>query len=467
MDKLVFESTFNIETSADKQVAFISIKILNDSTSFNVDEVSEYIRSKGIVHGILHDNIRLLCSNPLSYLSQKIEIARGMPSKKGKDGFVRLVNTTQLKDSAVAVDELDTVDYKQVTKLNNVIKGQLIAELVRPEAGEQGLNIIGESTEPVFGKPARIKVGKNVVLNGEGTALYAAIDGLISLTDSDKINVFPVFEVNGDVDYSIGNIDFVGTVVIRGNVLTGFKVNAAGDIRVIGGIEGAEIYSEGSIEVTGGVMASGKGKIFARKNIKCSFIQDANITAGEDVLVSQSIMHSNVKAGRSIQCLGSKGLIVGGVIQASESVYARTVGNVMSTNTIIEVGVNPSLREEQLHLRASLKENQENLSSTDKALVILDQMALAGKLTPDRLAMRQKLIQSKSLTTVSVNDAKERMMEIEKMLENSDKSFISVKNSVYGGVKIVIGRYTKYIKDATDSIVFKYSDGDIIMLPYY
>ena len=46
--------------------------------------------------------------------------------------------------------------------------------------------------------------------------MYAAIDGLVTKTDKDKLNVFPVYEVNGDVDYNIGNIDFVGTVVIRG-----------------------------------------------------------------------------------------------------------------------------------------------------------------------------------------------------------------------------------------------------------
>ena len=71
--------------------------------------------------------------------------------------------------------------------------------------------------------------------------MYAAIDGLVTKTEKEKLNVFPVYEVNGDVDYNIGNIDFVGTVVIRGNILTGFRVKASGDIRVTGGIEGAEV----------------------------------------------------------------------------------------------------------------------------------------------------------------------------------------------------------------------------------
>lgn len=360
-----------------------------------------------------------------------------------------------------------SLTLKQVTKLDNVKRGQLIARLIPPQTGPSGLTVTGETVPGVIGKPARFKVGKNVVVNAEGNLMYSAIDGLISLTDKDKINVFPVFEVKGDVDYRVGNIDFVGTVVIRGNVLTGFKVNAAGDIRVIGGVEGAELNSGGSIEITGGIMASGKGMVTAAQNIKCSFIQDANITAGGDVHASQSILHSIVKAGQKVICDSSKGLVVGGVIQASDGVSAKTIGNAMSTATTIEVGVHPEHRNEQLNIRASIKEQTEHLDRTEKALVILDQLAATGKLTPDRLAMRQKLIHTKNQTTVLINDLKDRMLEIEKQLEDSELATVSIKNQVFGGVKIVIGRYTRYIKDSTSSVVFKYEDGEIVMVPYY
>ena len=250
-----------------------------------------------------------------------------------------------------------------------------------------------------------------MVLNPEQTAIYAAIDGLISITDKSKINVFPVYEVNGDVDYKTGNIDFVGTVVIRGNVLTGFKVKASGDIRMIGGVEGAMMETEGSIEITGGVVASNKGYIKAGKNVKCSFIQDGNITAAEDVLVSQSILHSQVRAGRNIVCSGAKGLVVGGIIQAGERVVARTIGNTMSTATVLEVGVRPELRSELLERRTQLKLLNENLDKTEKALVLLDQLAATGQLQPDKMAMRTKLGSTKRAVLEEIGTSKERVLE--------------------------------------------------------
>ncbi|MGO4375892.1 FapA family protein, partial [Paenibacillus sp. MCAF20] len=226
--------------------------------------------------------------------------------------------------------------------------------------------------------------------------------------------------VNGDVDYRVGNIDFVGTVVIRGNVLNGFRINAAGDIRVIGGVEGAELDSEGSIEITGGILGGNKGHVKAGRNVRSSFIQEANVIAGEDILVSQSIMHSSIRAGKSIVCSGAKGLIVGGIVQAGDLVRARTVGNTMSTATAIEVGVKPEFRYELQELRTRLKQSVESLDKTDKALTILDQLAAAGQLSEEKMALRVKLSVTKRQTKVEVEETRMRILEIERSLEDTD-----------------------------------------------
>lgn len=82
-------------------------------------------------------------------------------------------------------------------------------------------------------------------------------------------------------------------------------------------------------------------------------------------------MHSTVRAGKAVSCNGAKGLIVGGTIQAGERVTARTIGNSMSTTTVIEVGVLPELRNEMIHLRNQLRVFMENMDKTDKALSLL------------------------------------------------------------------------------------------------
>ncbi|MFD0587558.1 DUF342 domain-containing protein [Paenibacillus sp. GCM10027627] len=466
MDNLQLDTYLRIQTSADKLSAFITFSRITDEFSCTASELVHFVRSKGVVHGLRTDVLEQICANPLAYCREQTLFAQGDMARPGKDGSVRYIFDINEAEQKPFENEDGKVDLKEVTKLKNVKRGQLIAELVEPLPGAPGKTVTGDEIESKYGKKSRLMVGKNVVLSGENTAMYAAIDGLIAITDKGKINVFPVYEVNGDVNYSVGNIDFVGTVVIRGNVLNGFRVKASGDIRVIGGVEGAELESEGSIEITGGIMAGNKGYVKAGRNVKSSFIQDGNVFAGEDVLVSQSIMHSTVKAGKSVICSGAKGLLVGGTIQAGDQVHARTIGNAMSTATAIEVGVNPRLREELLELRATIKQSYESNEKTEKALVILDQMAAAGQLTQDRLELRSKLSATKRQTIALIDESKARMLEIEKTLEDTDRSRVDVSGIAYGGTRIVIGRYTKFVKDSAQRVTFKLMDGDIALVPF-
>lgn len=467
MNASELESMIGLNISPDKLSAVLYFRKAEDAFSCTADELVQFLRSNGVVFGIRHDVLDGIARNPKSYFYSQTVVAAGQPPIDGKDGSIKLVYDLDEEARRPIEHDDGTVDFKELLQLKNVKKGQLIAERIPPEDGVPGKAVTGETLPAKSGKDARLVAGKNVVLNHERTALYAAIDGMVAKTERDKINVFPVYEVNGDVDYRTGNIDFVGTVVIRGNVLTGFRVKAGGDIRIVGGVEGAEIEAEGSIEITGGIMAGNKGSVKAGKDLKCSFIQDGNVFASGNVLVSQSIMHSNVRAGQSIQCTGAKGLIVGGLVQAGEKVTARTIGNTMSTATAIEVGVAPELRVELNELRAQLRQLSDNLDKTNKALALLDQMAAAGQLSGDKLAMRMKLTVTKRQTSEETEVVKERILEIEKMLEDTERARVEVINTVYGGTKIVIGRYTRFIKEACSRVYFQYSDGDINMLPLY
>ncbi|MCQ6557892.1 DUF342 domain-containing protein [Paenibacillus mendelii] len=461
------ESCIVIQTSQDKLTAYLQFNVADEQFSCTLNELEAFVRSNGVHFGIDTDVLARIAMQPKLFFYSQTVIAQGDPAVNGQDGQIRFAYNMNEENRRPTELEDGKVDFKEISQLKNVKRGQLIAEKIPATESKPGKLVTGDIAPGKNGKEAYFKQGKNVVMNPEKTALYAAIDGLITMTDKSKINVFPIYEVNGDVDYNIGNIDFVGTVVIRGNVLTGFRIKASGDIRVIGGVEGAELEAEGSVEVTGGILASNKGYVRAGKNVKSSFIQDGNVSAAEDVLVSQSIMHSHVRAGGKVICIGAKGLIVGGSIQAGEGVSARTIGNTMSTATSIEVGVRPELRAELQELRQQLKTTMGNLDKTEKALVLLDQLAAAGQLSSDKMALRIKLTATKRQAVDEIAASKERMLEIEKSLENTDSAKVDAVSLIYGGTKIVIGRYTRFVKDPTQRVSFRFSEGDIVMLPYY
>ena len=202
----------------------------------------------------------------------------------------------------------------------------------------------------------------------------------------------------------------------------------------------------------------------AGKNVKGSFVQEGRVEAGEDVIISQSIMHSVIRAGRSVICKSAKGLIVGGTIQAGERVEARTIGNSLSTATVIEVGVLPERRNELLALRNQVKESTEALRKTEQALALLDPLAASGQLSMEKMALRIKLNHTKRKAVDEINVMKERLLELETLQEQSNAAVVEVGSIIYGGAKIVMGRYTRFIKDPVSRVKFRILDGDIGML---
>jgi len=453
----------NLTLSNDKLTATIHFTNCDEDFKVTLNELEDFLKRNYINYGVHDDILADIAANTANYLLSKTIIAEGDKPIDGDDGYIKYVFDLNqgTKKPLLMVD--GTVDFKEVTSLNNVRKGELVAERIPPKEGINGKAVTGEALFAKPGKLVRFKMGKNVVMDTEQLFLFSTIDGIVTATEREKMNVFPIYEVNGDVDYKTGNIDFVGTVVIRGNVLAGFKVKAAGDIRILGSVEGADIDAAGAIEISTGIIGQNKGLIKAGKSIKTSFVQEGSIEAGEDIVISQSIMHSTVRAGRNVLCQGPKGLIVGGIIQAGEKVAARTIGNSMATNTIVEVGVLPELRNQLIELRSQLKEHANTLDKTEKGLGMLTQIAAAGGLSKEKLAMKIKLTNSKKQTLEEQDNVKQHIFEIEKSLEDTERARVEAMGVIYGGTKIVIGRYTKFIKEPVTRMYFKLQDGDIVM----
>lgn len=461
-----FDKIIQITLSDDKLNAYLQFMMVPDSFIITVEQLHEVIRKQNVVFGINFAHLIEVAKDPKSYMYTRTVIASGTKPIDGRNGSIKYVFDMNAAPQKPLQLEDGTVNYKELVTISNVKKDQIIGQRYLATEGTPGKSITGEILMPIQGKEARFKLGKNVYLDQDGMAVYAAIDGMVTKTDRDKINVFPVYEVNGDLDYSIGNIDFVGTVVIRGNVQPGFKIKAEGDIRITGGVEAAELEASGSIDIAAGILGQNKAKIKAGSDIRSSFIQDALVESGNNITVSQSIMHSTIRAHNTVNCLGARGLIVGGTIQAGERVMCRTIGNAMSTATVVEVGVLPELRNELIQLRNQLKVLMENLDKSNKALSILDQLASAGQLSPDKVAMRVKLGQSKKQIISEQNDLREHILELEKKLEDTENAKVNVFSTVYGGVRIVIGRYTKFVKDPLSHCTFSLSDGEISIIPY-
>jgi len=454
-----------VTISEDKLSAYMSYLSSEVNEPFTLEQLRHVLQVHGVKYGVMEQELMKFAADPRQYATRPLLIAQGKAPQPGKNGYINFLYQPDHESPRPQVLDNGKVDFREINRISNVKKGQVIAERIPAQEGQPGIAVTGDPLPAPKAREAIWKMGKNVVLDDEKLRMYAVIDGMVTFTDKDKVNVFPVFEVNGDVDYRTGNIHFVGNVVVRGTVMTGFVVRAEGDIRITGSVEAAEVTASGSIDIMEGIVGRGKGIVKAGKSVKCSFILDGNVEAGENVVVGQSIMHSNVRASKSVICAGAKGLIVGGSVQAGESIVARTVGNMTHTPTSLEVGVLPKERNELAELSKELKAIKDNLTKTESALKILEPLAKANQLSPDRKVMLDKFRLTKQQLQAREAEIVERIEELEDIFEMVEQAKVEVKGSIYGGSRIVIGRFTRFIKDTLNQVVFRYENGEITMQP--
>ena len=174
--------------------------------------------------------------------------------------------------------------------------------------------------------------GRNAHLSEDGLEVTSDINGQV-VFHNNKINVEPVYEVAGDVNLETGNIVFLGTVIVRGSIEDGFSVKAAGNVEVHGTVGKAIIEAEGNIIVNRGILGKDEAVIKAGNDIMAKFVEHTKLSAGNDVIVSEAIMHSFVDAGKRVLCVGKRAMIVGGRIRAREEVNAKEIGSKVSTDT--------------------------------------------------------------------------------------------------------------------------------------
>lgn len=388
------------------------------------------------------------------------QVARGLEAVDGRDAIIEYKFEADRDGGHPVVLADGRVDFYNLGLIQNVNKGQVLAVKHNSVQGTDGCTVLGEVLPARPGKDVPLPVGKNIEVLDDGLTMVAGVSGQVALQNN-KINVHPVYEVKGDVDLSTGNIQFVGSVVIRGGVNSGFSVKAEGDIEVRGYVDCGDLEAGGSIVVRSGIQGRGKGSIRAGGDVSAKFIENANVVAGKAVLAGEAIMHSQVSAGERVAVNGKKGLLVGGVIRAGDEVSAKVIGSALATPTEIEVGVNPLLREELISVSSQLREFSTSLDKTVKALHVLKQLEEAGGLPPDKKEAQLKLTRARFHLLGQIETLTKRKEQLEFEFEQSQRGRVKAADIIHPGVKVTVGRATMLVRDEIRHATLYQADAEI------
>ncbi len=424
-----------------------------------IEQIIELIRSHGITYGILDDQLETFMKK-FDVLEDPIIFAKGMEPQAGKNGWLDF--HVQL-GTLMNIEEGHVVDFKEIMVIPKVETGTKLVTIISPTEPVDGKTVTGEKIKAKPGKPAVLKTGENTALHEEYQAIYATGSGQVSLANN-KIQVLPVYEVDDSLSLKTGNIDFNGSIVIRGDVPTGFSLKARGDITIHGIVEAAELEAGGSIFVHEGIHSLGKGHVKAGVDIRARSVNQGNLYAERNIIIENSCLHSHVEANEMLYC--QRGHLIGGNISAGKRIQGNDFGNRLSTKTVIFLGQSSTEANRQDELEKEMKKATEQIQKLKLLGEKLESLKMVRDLSSKERVMLLRQKNSLEASELELTELQEQYESLTTENESPEFLKIDVNGIIYPNVHITVGKYATAIKQEYKqvSVIYKHQDFSIVPL---
>jgi len=304
--------------------------------------VAQLLSAKGISVGVDWDAIKeavFRCNTERISITDVV-IARGKrPVDEVPEHLV--IEDLLMEPQGGSESDSGRVDFKEVNPFVLVKEGQVLAKPIPKKAGKMGATVLGKAIPYEALKIPQIEPGENT--REEGGIIVADCDGSFAHNES-SFWVNEILEVVGDVDYTIGHIDFPGDVIIKGEIKDGFKVHSRGSVFCAKTLDASEVISERDLIVKQGIIGKNRGKVKVGGEVKTNFIENCYLESEGSVYVENGIMNSAVNTLKKVE-LGMKGVVIGGTLYAQDGVTAVQIGSALGPRTEIYCGIDYSVEQ--------------------------------------------------------------------------------------------------------------------------
>ncbi len=407
--------------------------MLGQDISYGVDE--------SLVDRLSHDKERYFHLFP---------VAKGKPAFDGQNGnivdyFPRVI------ERVLEVDEYGQVDYTNLNLIRNVKLGQEICRLIQPTEGNPGRTVLDQEIPAKSGKPVPLPKGRNTEISEDGLTLIASMAGHVEFTGR-SFQVKPVLDIQGNVDFSTGDINFLGDINIEGDVLSGFTVRAMGNVHVGGVIEaGSSVEAGGDLVVVKGILGDGTTIVRSHRSIFSKYIENATIYVREN-LQTDCIINGSIYCDGEVRVRSGRGCIMGGRVWAAKMVNVNTVGAPSECRNSIALGGLPCTNFEREIIQKELKELEMELEKLECQLDSPTKSTILGK-------TRMKL----SVAELKLKQLEEDLAEIKLTLQEQESGRLEC-SLAYPGTEISFGDEVLRLRQETRQCVVKMVCGEIVVM---
>jgi uncharacterized protein (DUF342 family) len=403
-----------IDVSEDGMLAHIRVEV---GEPLAPSSIADALAEAGVTAGILVESLGALVAGiaDATFSAEPLIIAKGRPAQAGFDGhfvpaFEPGIRPGHLRDDG-------TMDFFDRELVKVVKAGHVVGHLSAPTAGKDGIRVDGAPLNASPGRCSDFKLGTNLKLTPDGDVLATA-DGALVYNTGKSLDVVQRLLHGGDVDLRSGHLSMQGSVVVKGSVQRGFRVQTTGDLEVRGLSDGGELLAGGNVRVVGAIRGGASGSVKADGDVVARNAESVDIVAGGNITL-QAAVHSQLSAG-SITVTRQ---ICGGHARAEHAIVAGEAGTPHGIETHLEAGLPRRSPEDLIHLLAMAKAErfansraeQRNEGRTKGGRAARDKAELG------RETMEQKLARAR---------ARNELMRT---------AFIEVSGKVHAGTVLAIG----------------------------
>lgn len=359
------------------------------------------------------------------------------------------------------------VDYYAHRSFVRVSRENQVATIHEPTPGTDGRDVTGRTLSANPGKSLAITIGQGMLKLDDGR-LVAQSDGLLRF-DGKKIMVDPVLEIQGTVDFSTGNIDFDGDVVIRRDIRDKFKVQATQNITIDGLIDASHIVCGGNLSARRGVAGRGEGTLEVQGDAHIGYLDSVKGHVGGTLHFAREVMHCAVSVGGDL--VSDLGRVIGGRMSVAGNVRIAQLGSESETPT-------------ELHLTVVLDgaspagEAAAELDKLQKQVVAMEKVVAGIKANPgppnpsaaERLTELVFEIGSANQQIAKLTDRFPHLAPTEEQPIGCD-STLEILKQIHGRVSVTFGNHTVSFNDTvkgpvriwlegTRDVMCKFGDGE-------
>lgn len=409
--------------SEDNSIATLLLNPPTEGNPYSLDDVLGFLNHNGVISGLIYSEIEKMLQTGIYY--KEVVVARGTEPVDGAGGYYDFIfDKGQLKHPVIRSD--GSVDYQSMNVIHSVKKDEILAIYHHAVPGTHGMDVKGRERRCKPGKELPELRGSGFVVEdgGKDTVIYKSVlEGRVEY-DNYKLYVRDIYEFKGDLDLITGRIDFLGDVVIHGNVRAGTLIRSSKSITVEGNVEAAVIIAEGDIVLKKGMQGGQKAKLISGGNIYAYFLEYTDVEAKGNV-EANIIMNSHVKAGKSIIVKGKKGYIVGGTFRATDSIFSTNIGNKAQVRTITATGVSKEVIERYEMLRTKYENTGKSMEKIRQTITELSDARISNE--------------PKNVRDAKINQQKRRLMRDTRLLEHIRKELDELGAGMEAGKEPTIG----------------------------